>query len=364
MPLKVARAVSLKTRVAFPPRPPYTARLMPARAARQESPNALPARFRKHLLEDAVLPKGGSVIVGVSGRRDSVALLHLLHEIADDLDLHLIVAHVQYGEGGAHDADAAFVREAAKTFNIPLDLFIEDQPASDLRRRKDERRRYFVHVRTRLGATAIATGETLDDAAEEFLATLVSDHGPPLSGSPAEDVFARPLLPFSREECRAFLKDRGISFRPDPDALSLDTKEKKLRLLIVPLLRRHVESAVLQNVAAAASLTADSELFLARLVSAARSEVDWHARDGTVSVNHRQWSALPVVLRRGLLSDISQTISPTDPLARSALLELDQRCRHLADGATTALGGLNASRSHGTLRLTRNHHASVSHPAT
>lgn len=63
----------------------------------------------------SLLKKAGSVVVGLSGGRDSVALLHLLHEAG----LQVVVCHVHHGIRGADaDADAAFCRMVADALGV------------------------------------------------------------------------------------------------------------------------------------------------------------------------------------------------------------------------------------------------------
>lgn len=311
----------------------------------------LSKRFREHLLAEKLLPHGGGVVVGVSGRRDSVALLHLLHGSARELGLDLVVAHVQHGNTPERAADAAFVRDLAGNLNLPFDLFVDEQPASDEPERTSERARYFERVRSRVQAAAVATGETLDDAAEALLETLVGggDAAPlsPLGGSSS----MQPLLPFTGTECQTFLAERGLPFRQDPDALRLATTRKKLRLLIFPLLRRHVERSTPENLAAAARLLADDEALLEEIARAARSEAGWRKTQGGITLDHRRWAALPPALRRRILADAARTASAS--LSRSELLDADTRCRLLHPDSSVAVGALNITLARGTLTFVK-----------
>ncbi|MGZ8435074.1 MAG: ATP-binding protein, partial [Candidatus Binatia bacterium] len=54
-----------------------------------------------------VLVPGDRVLVAVSGGPDSVALLHVLHELRDGLGLHLEAAHLQHGIRGAEAQEDA-----------------------------------------------------------------------------------------------------------------------------------------------------------------------------------------------------------------------------------------------------------------
>ena len=59
--------------------------------------NTLPDRFRAHLRAARLFPRPGEAVVAVSGGPDSVALLDLLHAVAPDLGLTVVVAHADHG---------------------------------------------------------------------------------------------------------------------------------------------------------------------------------------------------------------------------------------------------------------------------
>lgn len=319
----------------------------------------LPERFRAQLLAERPLPPGSTAVVGVSGRADSVALLHLLRGLAGERDLQLIVAHVQHGAGDLPVADAAFVRDLAERLHLPLFLYEDDRPATDADGRAGERARYFTHVRALTGASAIATGETADDLAERLLTTLVTDAPFPAPHLPFPlPDHLRPLLPFTHAECAAFLAAQNIAFRQNPDALGLSPDAQKLRLLVLPMLRRHVQNRALPNLARSAQWLADDHLFIEELARAARAEVGWTAADGRVSFSHGRWTALPASLRRRLLSGAAETVAPAAPFARASLDTLDADCRTLLLGTSATSGALKVTFEDGMLSFVKAHHHS------
>ena len=71
---------------------------------------------RRSIREHALAPSGTRVVVAVSGGSDSVALAHLLRELADAGELHVAgVAHFNHQLRETADRDERFVREAAET---------------------------------------------------------------------------------------------------------------------------------------------------------------------------------------------------------------------------------------------------------
>ena len=76
---------------------------------------AIQEKFKKVLRKSQLISLGDRVLVAVSGGPDSVALLHVLCNLQDELGLHLEVAHLEHGMRGAEaKGDARFVRELAE----------------------------------------------------------------------------------------------------------------------------------------------------------------------------------------------------------------------------------------------------------
>lgn len=309
-------------------------------------------RFRAATLADPAFPRRARVGVGVSGRCDSVALLHLLHGVASALSLQLTVVHAQHGDDPERIADAELVRALAESLALPVEVIVDAHPAATPEALSAARAHSFTAVRQRLQAAAIATGETLDDVAELLLTALVT--GPPgeLVIFPRAEGWVRPLLPFTHEECRAFLHAEHLPFRPDRDSLQLTTTRQRLRLLVLPLLTRHVHAAVGGKLAHTARALADDAEFLADLARLVRLEVGWTETADGVTVDAARFAALPASLARRVLADAGAAVTAT-PLDLDALLDFERDCRTLAPAATVTAGTLKVSRTNGTLTVTK-----------
>ena len=71
--------------------------------------------------EHGMFTPGDAVLAGVSGGADSVALLHILMEIAPEIPFRLGVAHLNHSlRGKESDRDEQFVVRLSKRLNLPL----------------------------------------------------------------------------------------------------------------------------------------------------------------------------------------------------------------------------------------------------
>src|SRR5437773_1395390 len=78
--------------------------------------------LRRHVRGARLFPKAGTAIVAVSGGTDSVALLDLLHDLAPELGLSLVVAHADHGIQSDSRTVGQSVSALAAKYGLPFEL--------------------------------------------------------------------------------------------------------------------------------------------------------------------------------------------------------------------------------------------------
>jgi tRNA(Ile)-lysidine synthase len=200
-----------------------------------ESVRAAAARHR-------LFGPGASLLVAVSGGPDSVALLHALTCLRDDLALTLAVGHVHHGLRAEADRDAAFVRGLAARLDCPVAVEAVQVPqrpdGSPETAARAARYAALARLARAAGASRIVTAHTADDQAETVLMRLLQGAGPRgLAGIPARrGAVVRPLLEVDRAAVLAHLAAHGLPWVQD--ATNLDTKilRNRIRHELLPLL--------------------------------------------------------------------------------------------------------------------------------
>ena len=244
----------------------------------------------------ALISPGDRVLVAVSGGPDSVALLHLLYDLREELELRLEVAHLQHGIRGAEaQEDARFVAELAQKLGLPFHL-----KEVNLRQIKSaagkgnlealaraERYRFFEAVARERNLGKIATAHTQDDQAETVLMWLLRGSGlkglggmPPthqLDGTNIESascpVVIRPLLGVSRTEIEEYLNERHLTFRLDRSNQDLSFLRNWIRLKLIPQLKEKMDRNLPSRLAQQAELIREEDDLLDALANAAINEI-------------------------------------------------------------------------------------------
>src|SRR6266513_1211014 len=140
-------------------------------------------------------PAEASYLIGVSGGRDSVALLHWLINLGYK---KLIVCHLNHQlRGRSSDADARFVEELAAKCRVDFELSAANVRALAKKKKmsietaaREARYSFFAKAAKRHGRRTIFLAHHADDLVETFLLNLIRGAG--LTGLAAmRDVSSR-----------------------------------------------------------------------------------------------------------------------------------------------------------------------------
>ena len=221
----------------------------------------LSVRLREHLASTRLFEPAGRVLVAVSGGADSLALLYLLNAIASDLGLEIVVGHTDHG---IHPDSPRWAATAASTAAALGRPFLQRRlglgAASGETRARAARYAALRDMQREAGAPYLATAHHADDQAETVLFRLLKGSGPAgLAGIPARgpDGLRRPLLPFTRDDLRAWLAAAHPEVVPVEDPANASERHDRvwIRRVALPLLRSRFPEAggALRNTAALAA---------------------------------------------------------------------------------------------------------------
>ncbi len=205
------------------------------------------------------------VVVGLSGGRDSVALLCML--VARGCAVR--ACHVHHGiRAEEADADAAFCRRLCSTLGVELSLEYVDIPRLAQERGESletaarlERRRILQQAAA-CDDACIALAHHADDQAETILFRLARG-GAGLRGMRpvhcAEGtVWLRPLLGYTRQQITDYLQNLGQSWRDDATNAVPDVTRNRLRLEVLPAFKAAMGREIVPIINRSARLQAET----------------------------------------------------------------------------------------------------------
>jgi tRNA(Ile)-lysidine synthase len=261
----------------------------------------------RRAIGDAGRPAPGETLVlGLSGGADSVALLDALNQLSARGAFDLVAAHLDHGLREGSAADAAFCAELCRRLDVPLRVARSDVRARARAERggleqaaRRARYEFLREVLAERGPGVIAVAHTRDDQAETVLLRLLRGAGRrglggmrPLSGD-----LLRPLLAASRQQVLAHLASRGLDWREDPTNADHAILRNRVRHELLPYLEARFNPRLRETLARSGALLADEAALLARL-GAELTERIARREDGGVFLDRAALTSAPRALAR------------------------------------------------------------------
>jgi tRNA(Ile)-lysidine synthase len=248
-------------------------------------------------------PRDRRYLIGVSGGRDSVVLLHWLLSLGYK---NLVVCHLNHQlRSRSSLADARFVEKFAVKHGAQFELESANVRALAAKQKisietaaREARYKFFAEAARRRRCKTIFLGHHADDLVETFLINLFRGAGiTGLSGmrenstrriGDVDLAIARPLLGVWRKEIDAYLRKHRLRFREDASNKNLDPLRNRIRHRIIPYLEKILGRNIRPGIWRAASIAGEEEYWIEKQLS--------NSTDAQFSA--AQLCELPVALQR------------------------------------------------------------------
>ncbi len=257
-----------------------------------------------------------TVLLGVSGGADSVAMLRAMAALKAEGPGRLCAAHLDHRLRGMESAaDGAFVTELCRRYAIPLETGVADVSAllgdsSNGVEAAARNARYDFLRRTalRLGARYVVTAHTADDQAETILHRILRGTGMAgLSGMArarplgADVTLIRPLLGIRRAQIIDYLEGLGQSYRQDSSNLDVRFTRNRIRHQLLPSLAEDFNPGVVDAILRLGSMASEAQTVIDAVVSDLADRCVWREPSGAILISVPKLGAQPRHLLRELL---------------------------------------------------------------
>jgi tRNA(Ile)-lysidine synthase len=253
-------------------------------------------------------PPSQRYLIGVSGGRDSVTLLH---QLVDRGYRRLVVCHLDHQlRGRASKADARFVERLSARLHCDFETDRIDVAALARKSKQSvetagrmARYEFFGRTARRRRCPTIFLGHHADDLVETFLINLFRGTG--TTGLAAmreievhhvgkfELTVVRPLLSIWREAIDEYVHAHRLKFRDDATNTSLIPLRNRVRKKVIPLLKKHFGRPVRQSIWRAATIASEEDGFFEELLPREFSQLTQLAVEPL--------RAMPVAVQRRML---------------------------------------------------------------
>ena len=198
------------------------------------------------LVKEVGIKENDTIVMGISGGPDSMALFSLLLKIRKEIPIHLVCAHVNHNVRKASVKEQAFIEQYCKEKNVSFETMTIEQYGDDNfhNEARNIRYRFFEELILKYNAKYLMTAHHGDDLIETILMRI--SRGSTLKGYsgfqrivPMENYsIVRPLVFYTKTDLEGYDKKHKIPFVIDKSNYKDKYTRNRYRKIVLPFLKK------------------------------------------------------------------------------------------------------------------------------
>jgi tRNA(Ile)-lysidine synthase len=316
----------------------------------------------------SLISPGDSIVAAVSGGPDSVAMLHVIFNLARDWNVGIHIAHLNHMfRGEEAREEASFVAGLAETYGLncmvrsfDVPAYIKETGLSPEEAARKIRYSFLQKVAKDTGAEAIMTAHHAHDQAETVLLHILRGSGTEglAAISPKEGNLIRPLLEVTKEEVLDYCQKHNLEYRIDPSNNQPYYLRNRIRLNLIPVLQEY-NPRIVEALIRTADICRAENQFLDKITRDIILNLSYDENEHKAIANFLELKALHPALQRRVLRGIVDRITKT---SGSLSFVQTEEVLSLETGQATCLpGGLKAYREYEKLIICPQKHLKINH---
>jgi tRNA(Ile)-lysidine synthase len=199
-----------------------------------------------YLLNEIKLKDGNIIVVGVSFGPDSMALLHILMELRNKIDIKIVCAHINHNIRKASNKEKKLLEQYCLKNNIIFEAMVIEKYGDDNFHNEARKIRYefFNDLVAKYEANYLMTAHHGDDLIETILMRIV--RGSTLKGysgfkrivNMGKYQLVRPLITVTKKDIVMFNKQNKIPYATDLSNRTDHYTRNRYRKVILPFLKK------------------------------------------------------------------------------------------------------------------------------
>ena len=204
-----------------------------------------------------LINKGDKIVLGVSGGPDSISMLDILYSLKDELQISIVVAHINHGLRENANIDEKYVENYCGNKNI--EFFCLHAKVGELAQEekrgleevgRDVRYKFFDEIMEKTNANKIAIAHNMNDNAETVIMNIVRGSG--LTGlkgiEPINGKYIRPLIESKRETIEDYCNQNNLNPRHDEsNDINIYTRNK-VRNVAIPYIQKELNPNIIDTI--------------------------------------------------------------------------------------------------------------------
>ncbi len=258
-----------------------------------------------------LIENGNTIIIGVSGGPDSMALLNLLSSFKKkkQIEMDLVVAHINHGIRKEAEEETKYVEDFCKKKGIPC--FVKREKVEKLAKQQKMgteeagrklRYEFFEEVANKFKNVKIATAHNANDNSETVLMNLIRGSGlTGLKGIEAKrNHYIRPLIECTRDEIEEYCKQENLEPKYDKSNQENIYTRNKIRNILLPLLEKEFNPNIVTCLNRMSQIVKEENEYIQKQVEKVYEQICIQQKDN-IELDLKKFNAQDKVIKNRLV---------------------------------------------------------------
>lgn len=268
--------------------------------------NAVLKTIQKYNL---ISPKD-KIVLGVSGGPDSLFMLDILNKLKKELDIELVVAHINHKIRIEADEEEEFVKRFCEKIGvefyskrIEVEKYANNNKIGLEEAGRKVRYEFFEEVCDETGANKIAVAHNKNDKVETMIMHMLRGSG--ISGlqgiQQKANKIIRPIIEIERKDIEKYCEEQNLEPRIDKSNQDNTYTRNKIRNIVIPYINQEFNPNFIETMTRLSELITEENAFLNKLTETEYKKILIQKTENQILLDLKKFNELDNIIKKRII---------------------------------------------------------------
>lgn len=251
------------------------------------------------------------IVLGVSGGPDSLFMLDILNKLKNELQIELIVAHINHMIRAEANEEEEFVKQFCKKINvefhskrIEVEKYANNNKIGLEEAGRKIRYEFFEEVCKEVGANKIAVAHNKNDKVETMIMHVLRGSG--ISGlqgiqPQTNNKIIRPIIEIERKDIEKYCEEQNLQPRIDKSNYDNTYTRNKIRNVVIPYIKEEFNPNIIETMTRLSELITEENTFLNKLTEREYKKILVRKEDEEIVLDLKKFNELDNIIKKRII---------------------------------------------------------------
>lgn len=250
------------------------------------------------------------IVLGVSGGPDSLFMLDILNKLREELQIELVVAHINHKIRIEADEEEEFVKKFCKKIGvefyskrIEVETYANNNKIGLEEAGRKVRYEFFEEVCNKTWANKIAVAHNKNDKVETMIMHILRGSG--ISGlqgiQPKANKIIRPIIEIERKDIEKYCEEQKLDPRIDKSNKDNTYTRNKIRNIVIPYINQEFNPNFIETMTRLSELITEENTFLNKLTESEYKKILIQKIDNQILLDLKKFNELDNIIKKRII---------------------------------------------------------------